>query len=97
MNPRALWAATSQESNGCCSTTTCYYFQGKTLLQLSDELIWSLQPDSTIPRWHWVNITGGCPVHGVEIYRETPFYPWLDEDGASLRSFDAPVPYSWKI
>ena len=65
-------------------------------LEMSDEAIWSLQPDSTIPRWHWVNVRDGCPVHGTEIYRGRAFYPWLTE-GGDLRSYRAAVPYRWKI
>jgi len=66
-------------------------------LQLSDEEIWGLQPDSTIPRWHWVNVKEGCPIHGTKIYEIKPYYPWLNEDGEELRDYDAPIPYSWKI
>jgi len=66
-------------------------------LKTSDDEIWALQPDSTIPRWHWVNITEGCPVHGTQIYEFKPYYPWLNEDGMSLRDYQAPIPYSWKI
>jgi hypothetical protein len=61
---------------------------GKQWLELTDDEIWALQPDSTIPRWHWVNITQGCPVHGDEIYRGRAFYPWSKPTSA---------PYAWKI
>lgn len=57
-------------------------------LDVSDDTIWNMQPDSTIPRWHWVNIQYGCPVHGQEIYKKQAYYPWI-KNGA--------VPYSWKI
>lgn len=67
-------------------------------LDVSDDDIWSLQPDSTIPRWHWVNVSGGCPTHGTEVYRKVAFYPWLDEKDRPLRSYDvASLPYAWKI
>jgi hypothetical protein len=66
-------------------------------LELSDELIWSLQPDSTIPRWHWTNVKEGCPVHGAAIYEKGAFYPWLNDRQQSLRSYTAAVPYPWKI
>lgn len=67
-------------------------------LDVSDDDIWSLQPDSTIPRWHWVNVSGGCPTHGTEVYRKTAFYPWLDEQDRPIRSYTvASVPYAWKI
>ncbi|MBD3292772.1 MAG: hypothetical protein GF393_07585, partial [Armatimonadia bacterium] len=55
---------------------------------MADEDIWAMQTDSTIPRWHWVNVTHGCPVHGTEIYESRAFYPWIK---------DATFPYDWKI
>ncbi len=71
---------------------------GKLWLNYSDDQIWSLQPDSTIPRWHWVNIQKGCPVHGKEVYRGRPFYPWKDEKGRPLRTYSSAVlPYAWKL
>ncbi len=51
---------------------------------MGDEAIWGMQPDSTIPRWHWVNLKEGCPVHGTDVYRDVPFYPWLNDKGVSL-------------
>ncbi len=53
-----------------------------------DDDIWNLQPDSTIPRWHWVNVQYGCPVHGQEIYTKGAYYPWIKNTA---------FPYSWKI
>lgn len=71
---------------------------GRQWLKLTDDQIWNLQPDSTIPRWHWVNLRRGCPVHGTEIYRGRAFYPWLHEDGVSIRQYSHPtVPYTWKM
>lgn len=55
---------------------------------LSDDDIWGLQPDSTIPRWHWVNVSKGCPIHGTEIYSVRAYYPWIK---------DTTYPYRWKI
>ncbi|MBM4085931.1 MAG: hypothetical protein FJ272_14190, partial [Planctomycetes bacterium] len=57
-------------------------------LDVSDDQIWAMQPDSTIPRWHWVNIQHGCPVHGPEIYKKRPYYPWIH---------DGSLPWRWKI
>jgi len=57
-------------------------------LDTDDETIWNLQPDSTIPRWHWVNVGDGCPIHGKEIFRKNAFYPWRKSSA---------VPYTWKI
>ncbi|NLJ35671.1 MAG: hypothetical protein GX358_05460, partial [candidate division WS1 bacterium] len=71
---------------------------GKYWLEFTDDEIWSLQPDSTIPRWHWVNITQGCPVHGADIYQDKEFYPWLDElDKPIIATTEATVPYAWKV
>jgi hypothetical protein len=57
-------------------------------LEQPDEAIWAMQPDSTLPRWHWVNIAHGCPIHGTEIYRKQPYYPWEK---------DLALPWKWKI
>lgn len=57
-------------------------------LEQPDDAIWAMQPDSTIPRWHWVNLPLGCPVHGTDIYRTQPYYPWEKE---------LSLPWSWKI
>lgn len=54
----------------------------------SDEAIWAMQPDSTIPRWHWTNIQFGCPQHGKEIYTRRAYYPW---------EMDSQLPWRWKI
>ena len=61
--------------------------RGAHWLKKSDDEIWAMQPDSTIPRWHWVNVTHGCPIHGTEIYKSRAFYPW---------GKDASLPYRWK-
>jgi hypothetical protein len=66
-------------------------------LGLGDDAIWAMQTDSTIPRWHWVNLKEGCPVHGTEIYRDIAFYPWLNDRGVPLRQYNAAVPYLWKL
>ena len=62
--------------------------RGDTWAAMSDDDIWAMQPDSTIPRWHWVNVTHGCPVHGTEIYEHRAYYPWIK---------DTTFPYNWKI
>ncbi len=59
-----------------------------TYVALPDDDVWAMQPDSTIPRWHWVNVTYGCPVHGTDIYLSRAYYPWIK---------DASFPYDWKI
>ncbi|MGQ9731002.1 MAG: hypothetical protein ACUVX8_06970 [Candidatus Zipacnadales bacterium] len=55
---------------------------------MSDDDIWAMQPDSTIPRWHWVNVTYGCPIHGTDIYKVRAYYPWQK---------DISFPWKWKI
>ncbi len=62
--------------------------RAETWAAMSDDEIWAMQPDSTIPRWHWVNVTYGCPVHGTDIYLTRAYYPWIK---------DTTFPYSWKI
>ncbi|MGI5819510.1 MAG: hypothetical protein ACOX9R_15580 [Armatimonadota bacterium] len=62
--------------------------RAQTYAELSADEIWAMQTDSTIPRWHWVNVAHGCPVHGTEIYETRAFYPWIK---------DASFPYHWKI
>jgi hypothetical protein len=57
-------------------------------LAVSDEQIWAMQPDSTIPRWHWTNIQFGCPTHGKDIYSRGAYYPW---------KMDSTLPWRWKI
>jgi hypothetical protein len=54
-------------------------------LALGDDAIWGMQPDSTIPRWHWVNLKEGCPIHGTDVYKEVAFYPWLNDKGVPLQ------------
>ena len=72
--------------------------RGDQWLKLSDNDIWSLQTDSTIPRWHWVNVLLGCPIHGAEIYTKGAYYPWLDELSRPIRTYtQAAVPYAWKL
>ena len=62
--------------------------RGSNWLSVADDVLWDLQPDSTIPRWHWTNIRKGCPVHGAEIYKKRSYYPWV---------FDSAIPRRWKI
>ncbi len=62
--------------------------RAETWVAMSDDDIWAMQPDSTIPRWHWVNVTYGCPVHGAEIYKSRAYYPWIKNTS---------FPYNWKI
>ena len=62
--------------------------RAKAWLKRSDDDIWAVQPDMTIPRWHWVNLRFGCPVHGTDIYRKRAYYPWQKPGD---------LPHRWKI
>jgi hypothetical protein len=62
--------------------------RGEQWASMDDDAIWALQPDMTIPRWHWVNVSHGCPVHGTEVYKIRAYYPWIKT---------LTHPYSWKI
>jgi hypothetical protein len=66
-------------------------------LEMSDDEIWDMQPDSTIPRWHYASIHDGCPTHGTEIYDGKAWYPWRYGNGSRLRSYVPDLPYTWKI
>ena len=63
--------------------------RGKQWVKYTDDQIWAMQPDSTIPRWHWVNVSHGCPVHGTDIYKSRRRIT----RGRKTR----PLPYKWKI
>ena len=81
------------------------------MLETDDEIIWGMQPDSTIPRWHWVNLQEGCPIHGPDIYQIRAFYPWDRQISPSQSPGEGqkcsyaregidppmPLPYRWKI
>ena len=43
----------------------------------SDDEVWNLVLPCDIPRWHFLNLDKGCPVHGLDIYHTDPYYPWL--------------------
>ena len=36
-------------------------------------------------------------MHGPEIYRQGAYYPWLNDGGLALRTWNAPVPYRFKV
>ncbi len=61
---------------------------GSAWLKLSDDEVWDLQPDCTIPRYHFVSLQHGCPLHGIEVYKKKAYYPW---------SFDMHIPHRWKL
>ena len=64
-------------------------------LQRSDEYLWNLLPESEIPRWHFVNLKVGCPVHGDLIFKYSGYYPWRsDVEGMPFR-VQCPVGGEW--
>lgn len=64
-------------------------------LQKSDEDLWDLLPKSEIPRWHFVNLKVGCPIHGDVIFKYSGYYPWKsDVEGMPFR-VQCPVGGEW--
>ncbi len=62
---------------------------GARWLDISDQDIWSLQPDtSAAGRYYHPGVSAGCPVHGTEIYKDKSLYSWI---------IDTSLPYRWKI
>lgn len=64
-------------------------------LQWSDEELWSLEPPCDIPRWHFLNLDKGCPVHGLAIYHSDPFYPWIVDVRDHPYQVQCPVGGEW--
>ena len=46
-------------------------------LGISDDALWDLVPDETVPRALNVAFGKGCPVHGREVFRRGGHYPWV--------------------
>ncbi len=59
--------------------------------ELSDEELWELVSPSDIPRWHFLNLDKGCPIHGLDIYHTDPYYPWLVEPADDAYHVRCPV------
>jgi hypothetical protein len=64
-------------------------------LEWSDEEIWTLEPPCDIPRWHFLNLDRGCPVHGLKIYAESAYYPWIIDERNRPYHVQCPVGGEW--
>ena len=57
----------------------------------SDDELWNLVVPCDIPRWHFLNLDKGCPIHGLTIYHTDPYYPWLVEPREDAYRVQCPV------
>ncbi len=64
-------------------------------LEWSDEELFGFEPPCDIPRWHFLNLDHGCPVHGREIYRSDPYYPWIVDVRNRPYAVQCPVGGEW--
>ena len=61
----------------------------------TDGALWDLLPKAEVPRWHFVNLRVGCPVHGEAIFKHGGYYPWKsDVEGMPYR-VQCPVGGEW--
>ena len=64
-------------------------------LEWSDDELWGLEPPCDIPRWHFLNLDKGCPLHGMEIYHSDPYYPWIVDVRNRPYQVQCPVGGEW--
>jgi len=64
-------------------------------LEWPDEEIWNLEPRCDIPRWHFLNLDKGCPVHGLAIYSHNAYYPWIVDERNRPYHVKCPVGGEW--
>ena len=71
---------------------------GKTtdqLLDVPDEQLWDLMPDTRIHREYYVNQHKGCPVHGIDIKKFSVFHPWKVDPFNKPFKIQCPVDGAW--
>ncbi len=61
----------------------------------SDEELWQLYPRCDLPRGHFMNLSLGCPTHGLAIYHENPYYPWIVDPRTEPHRVQCPVGDEW--
>ena len=61
----------------------------------SDDAIWNLVLPCDIPRWHFMNLREGCPIHGLAVFRTEAYYPWIVEPLDRPYSIQCPVGGEW--
>ena len=65
------------------------------LLDVPDEQLWELMPDTRIHREYYVNQHKGCPVHGIEIKKLNVFHPWKIDPFNKPFKIQCPVGGEW--
>lgn len=65
------------------------------LLDVPDEQLWNLMPDTRIHREYYVNQHKGCPVHGIEIKKFGVFHPWKFDPFNKPFKIQCPVGGEW--
>ena len=61
----------------------------------SDEVLWNAIAKSEVPRWHFANLTVGCPVHGDSIFKYSGYYPWKTDVEGMPYKVQCPVGGEW--
>ena len=64
-------------------------------LDWPDEAVWNLVLPCDIPRWHFMNLREGCPVHGLAVFRTEAYYPWIVDPLERPYSIQCPVGGEW--
>ena len=64
-------------------------------LDWSDDELWGHEPPCDIPRWHFLNLDLGCPVHGLAIYESDAYYPWIVDVRNRPYQVQCPVGGEW--
>ena len=77
------------QSAACGATPECE------ALGWSDDQVWDLVAPCDIPRWHFLNLDFGCPVHGLDIYHSDPYYPWIVDVLGHPYQVQCPVGGEW--
>lgn len=65
------------------------------LLDVPDEQLWELMPDTSIHREYYVNQHKGCPVHGIAIKKFSVFHPWKIDPFNHSFKIQCPIDGAW--
>ncbi len=65
------------------------------LLEVPDEQLWELMPDTRIHREYYVNQHKGCPIHGLAIKKYSVFHPWKIDPFNKPFKIQCPVGGEW--
>ncbi|MDA0746470.1 MAG: hypothetical protein O2954_08115 [bacterium] len=61
----------------------------------TDETLWEAIAKAEIPRWHFVNMDVGCPIHGDAIFKYSGYYPWKTDVEGHPYQVQCPVGGEW--